>query len=450
MSFNTPKHWKWQTFESLLSEPLRNGIYKKKEFHGSGAKIVNMGELFKYPRLKEGVDMKRVELTEKELIKATLKQGDLIFARRSLTAEGAGKCSIILAIDEPTTFESSIIRARLNSQVAVPEFYYYLFNSPFGKWLLGTILRQVAVSGITGSDLARLNVPVPPIEEQQEIIKCFGNIDDKIETNCHINQSLENIAQAIFKSWFADFEPVKAKIAAREAIIAEYQEQSGKAPSPQEVAEVETQAAIVAIAGAGDIIPTEKLHTLADLFPNQLVESELGQIPEGWELKKVEEIVTRLKPKQRFTKKQVEPHGNVPVYEQGAGILLGYQNGEAGFKATPESPIFIFGDHTCVTHLSCEPFDISSNVIPLKGCDFPTIWVFQAIKDLQKFQEYRRHWSEFIIKQVFTPSFELAEFYSDLATTLAKQKEANVAENSTLIQIRDVILPQLLSGNLKL
>lgn len=100
--------WKEIEFSALLKEPVRNGIYKKKEFHGHGAKIVNMGELFGHSRMLD-VDMKRVSLTETEKSKCLLNEGDLIFARRSLTAEGAGKCSIVKKITEDTTFESSII-----------------------------------------------------------------------------------------------------------------------------------------------------------------------------------------------------------------------------------------------------------------------------------------------------------------------------------------------------
>lgn len=111
-------------FGDLLVEPVRNGIYKQKALHGRGAKVVNMGELFAYPRLKN-VEMKRVEITETEKKKCLLKNGDLIFARRSLTAEGAGKCSIVREVVEDTTFESSIIRARPNQEKSVPDFLYY-------------------------------------------------------------------------------------------------------------------------------------------------------------------------------------------------------------------------------------------------------------------------------------------------------------------------------------
>ena len=82
-------------FAELLAEPLRNGIYKKKEFHGSGVKIVNMGELFAHPRLGD-IGMKRVELSGSEQDRFSVQAGDLLFARRSLVAEGAGKCSVVL------------------------------------------------------------------------------------------------------------------------------------------------------------------------------------------------------------------------------------------------------------------------------------------------------------------------------------------------------------------
>jgi type I restriction enzyme S subunit len=137
----------WQTsrFEQLLLEPVRNGIYKPKEFHGRGAKIVNMGELFAHPRLR-AVPMKRVELSNSEANRALISEGDLLFARRSLVAEGAGKCSIVLDIDEPTTFESSIIRARPDQSKGDPLYLYYFFNSAIGLHHLDTIRRQVAVA----------------------------------------------------------------------------------------------------------------------------------------------------------------------------------------------------------------------------------------------------------------------------------------------------------------
>lgn len=116
-----------------------------------------------------------------------------------------------------------------------------------------------------------LNVRVPDITVQSETARILGDLDDKIELNRQINQTLEQIVQAIFKSWFVDFEPVKAKIEAKAA---------GRDPE---------RAAMCAICGKLepelDQLPPEQyqqLATTAALFPDELVESELGLIPVGW------------------------------------------------------------------------------------------------------------------------------------------------------------------------
>src|SRR5580658_7204715 len=92
---SVPSDWRLDAFSTVLEGPVRNGIYKTKEHHGRGIKIVNMGELFAYPRLRS-VEMKRVDLNESELQRFLLCRGDLLFARRSLVAEGSGRCSIVL------------------------------------------------------------------------------------------------------------------------------------------------------------------------------------------------------------------------------------------------------------------------------------------------------------------------------------------------------------------
>ncbi len=195
--------WKLIKFLDVLEEPVRNGIYKSKEFHGIGTKIVNMGELFSNGRLYD-IDMRRIYLTDKEKDKYILKNGDLIFARRSLTADGAGKCSLIYKITEDVVFESSIIRARPNFNKVDSLFLFYFFNSPYGKYLIGTILRQVAVAGITGSDLMRLEFMLPPLPEQKAIAGVLGSLDDKIDLLQRQNATLEAMAETLFRQWFIE------------------------------------------------------------------------------------------------------------------------------------------------------------------------------------------------------------------------------------------------------
>ena len=211
--------WPAIRFAQLLTEPVRNGIYKKREFHGRGVKMVNMGELFAYARLRD-VPMKRVELSEKEKNTFCLNEGDLLFARRSLVAEGAGKCSVVLETREPTAFESSIIRARPDKTKADSLFLFYYFNSPLGLHGLDSIRRQVAVAGITGRDLVSLGIQLPPISSQRYIAQVLGALDDKIELNRRMNETLEAMARALFKDWFVDFGPTRAKAAGREPYLA--------------------------------------------------------------------------------------------------------------------------------------------------------------------------------------------------------------------------------------
>ena len=136
-SVSVTGEWSRNRFDQILIESVRNGIYKKKEFHGRGVKIVNMGELFAHSRLR-AVPMRRVEISESEAERFLIAKGDLLFARRSLVAEGAGKCCAVLEVDEPTTFESSIIRARPDKTKADFLYLYYFFNSLSGLHQLDT------------------------------------------------------------------------------------------------------------------------------------------------------------------------------------------------------------------------------------------------------------------------------------------------------------------------
>ncbi len=196
-------NWGAAEFQSLFLEPSRNGVYKPKEFHGSGAKIINMGELFAYDRVG-GQPMARLNMTDHELLKSGVQSGDLLFGRRSLVEEGAGRCAIAHGIDEPTTFESSIIRVRLNPDLADPTFYFYYFRSPPGRALVRSIVSGATVKGIRGSDLQRLQVAQPPLITQQEIATALAKFDDLIESNQHRIALLEESARLLYREWFVN------------------------------------------------------------------------------------------------------------------------------------------------------------------------------------------------------------------------------------------------------
>ncbi|HRT97416.1 MAG TPA: restriction endonuclease subunit S, partial [Planctomycetota bacterium] len=152
--------------------------------------------------------------------------------------------------------EFIVIRGR--PSVTDTEFAYYLTH-----W---EEVRSYAVGQMTGTSgrqrvptdaLNHLTVPVPPLSEQRAIAHILGTLDDKIELNRRMSETLEAIARALFKSWFVDFDPVRAKMEGRWR--------------------------------RGQSLPGLPAH-LYDLFPDRLVDSELGEIPEGWEVRSLDEI----------------------------------------------------------------------------------------------------------------------------------------------------------------
>ena len=193
--------WPDVEFESIYASPSRNGVYKPKEFHGRGCRIVNMGELFGYNFISNQ-DMNRLELNERELEVNSLEDGDLLFGRRSLVEAGAGKCSLVVEPLDALTFESSIIRVRLNKKAANPRFLYYYFRSPQGRGRIRSIVSGTNVKGIRGSDLRRLPVANPPKDVQDEIANILAAYDDLIENNRRRMALLEESARLLYREWF--------------------------------------------------------------------------------------------------------------------------------------------------------------------------------------------------------------------------------------------------------
>jgi len=425
MSNQVPSRWKPVQFSELLSISVRNGIYKPKQFHGSGAKIVNMGELFAHPRLG-AVAMKRIEVDDSEIERFGLKKYDLLFARRSLVAEGAGKCSIVMEVDEPTVFESSIIRARPNPQIADPLFLYYFWSSPAGLHLLKTIRRQVAVAGITGTDLQRLDIPLPPLPEQHRIASLLGSLDDKIEHNRRTAQALERLARAIFKAWFIDFEPVKAKA-----------EGATSFPSmPQDV---------------------------FDALPTTFVDTEIGPVPEGWGPGKLGDVLLEYRDSVRPSELEDDtpyiglehmPRRSIRLAKWGE--VGSVTSNKARFKAGD----FLFG--------KLRPYFHKVGVAPLDGvCSTDIVvmrpkspeWFAFGLGHVSSdaFVAYtnacssgtkmpRTNWRDMSNYRIVLPSSRLVRTYDKLVSPFVDSMRHGIFESKKLSELRDYLLPTLILG----
>jgi type I restriction enzyme S subunit len=155
-------------FDSICSIPSQNGVALKKSERSGDVPMVNMGEMFRGEVISTTSDYERVLAPGENFF---LEEGDLLFARRSIVFEGAGACCLVPAVDEPYTFESSVIRARVVPQTVDPRYVLHFFRSERGRDAMSQIVRRGPVSGIAGSDLRTLQIPLPDLPSQQHIVE---------------------------------------------------------------------------------------------------------------------------------------------------------------------------------------------------------------------------------------------------------------------------------------
>ena len=180
-------------------------------------------------------------------------------------------------------------------------FVYYLLSS-LGLENMNT---DAAVPGLNRDNAHRLEIKIPnSIEKRINLVEPLIKLDQKIHLNNQINQTLESIAQAIFKSWFIDFDPVRAKIAAK---------LEGKNPE---------LAAMCAISGKSEAELEQmakedfaELQATAALFPDELVESELGEVPKWWTLTLLKDVTTELR-RGISPKYTEEPNGAIVINQK--------------------------------------------------------------------------------------------------------------------------------------
>ena len=174
-----PREWTATTLALLLREPVRNGLYKSRAYHGGGPPMVQMSGLFRGENVSlEGASFVRVTATEFDTYR--LRVRDLLFARRSLVFEGAGKAAIVGDALGEATFESSIIRARVDPNTAEPEFIALFFGSARASQDRRRYIRQVAVSGVSAADIRSFVVILPPLQEQGAIVQRYRAIGSRI------------------------------------------------------------------------------------------------------------------------------------------------------------------------------------------------------------------------------------------------------------------------------
>jgi type I restriction enzyme S subunit len=418
-------------FQEFFKTPLRNGLTRPKSVRGEGVRMVNMGEIFAHGRIAD-IAMDRVPLSEKEAEAFLLEPGDLLFARQSLVLEGAGKCSIFLGASEPVTFESHIIRARLDQKMADPGFFYYFFKSRPGRNSITSIVEQVAAAGIRGSDLARLQVPILSLAEQRGIAHILGTLDDKIELNRRMNETLEAIARALFKSWFVDFDPVRAKAEGRDPGLPKH---------------------------------------IADLFPNSFEEPGLGETPKGWRITPLAEVV-EVNPPRTVGRGEEAPYldmasmptqGHSPdavvdrAFSSGMRFVNGdtlvaritpcLENGKTAYVDFLRDGQVGWGSTEFIVLRPKPPLPTEFAYCLARSAEFRDF----AIQSMTGSSGRQRVPSDSLAQfEIAVPSDKVAMEFGYLVKPLFARARAASEECRVLAALRDALLPRLISGEIRL
>lgn len=343
-----------------------------------------------------------------ELGGANLDPFDLVFPHRG----AIGEVGIVPDDGEQYVLSSSLMKLKCHQKKADPLFIYYFFKSDAGRFELLKNSSQVGTPGIGQplTSLKGIRLKLPLIEEQRRIAAVLGAIDDRIALLRESNATLEAIAQALFKSWFVDFDPVHARKRGEQP--------AGLAPE------------------------------VAALFPDSFEESDLGKIPKGWTIGRVEDLMELAYGKALKATARID--GPIPVY--GSGGITGYHN-----ESLVNGPSIIVGRKGTVGSLYWEdlPFFPIDTVFYVKT-QKPQTYCFYllqrlglkdmntdaAVPGLNRNNVYRL--------QVLIPPEEVLAAFDNIASVLRHRIFSNNQQSQTLANLRDTLLPRLISGQLRL
>ena len=356
-----------------------------------------------------------------------------------ISARGTVGCLAQLSV--PMAFNQSCYGLNGKEGILDNGFLYYFLKNNISELKQKT--HGAVFDTITRDTFEHIQISYPDLGTQKEIAKILGSFDDKIQLNTQINQTLEQIAQALFKSWFVDFDPVRAKVQAlsaglslEQAELAAMQAISGKTPE-ELTALSQTQPDRYA-----------ELAETAKAFPCEMVEVDGVEVPKGWEVKRIDEVIQKIPVGKKYSSKTAFSEGLVPILDQGRSGVIGYHNDKPGVKASIEDPIIVFANHTCYMHLISYDFSAIQNVFAFKGKECNLYWLYLATLGKQEFVEYKGHFPDFLIKEIVVPPEELTALFGKYVKESFSKIFINDRENSNLAKIRDLLLPKLLNGEI--
>ena len=375
------------------------------------------GQGFPYiaiPQLNEGrvdVDSAR-KISEQDMLewnaKCNPQEDDIVLSRRC----NPGVTAVIPKGFRGSLGQNLVLLRATDANLLTPKYLRWVTR---GREWWNEVDRYINVGAVFESlrcaDIPEFAVPLPSITEQKAIAHILGTLDDKIELNRKTNETLEAMAKALFKSWFVDFDPVRAKAEGR---------------------------------------PTGLPAEISDLFPDSFEDSELGEIPSGWEVGGLEEFLVLqrgfdLPAPQRI--KGVYPvvaaSGVSGTHSEAMAFAPGVVTGRSGVLG---KVFYIQTDFFPLnTTLWAKEFRLATPIYGyflLGDIDFAVFNAGSAVPTLN-----RNHLGSLRFP---LPPKALVISFTEVAADLMRRKEGIAAETSNLSATRDALLPKLISGELRI
>ena len=435
---NLPNHWSVIEVEETLSgdRGISVGVMYPGKHDPNGVPLVKAGDL-SGNTLKTTPEFRISPKKHEEYQRTEFQGGELL-----MTLVGTiGQCAIVKPSMKGWNSARAVAVLRLEDG-SDAAFLRYCFVSPQLNYLMNAWANTTVQTTLNLKEIRKLPVPWPPKSERDAIASILGSLDDKIELNRRMNETLESMARAIFKSWFVDFDPVRAKM-------------DGRQPAGMDQA-------------------------TADLFPDAFEDSPLGQIPAGWSAAPFKKHVTverGLSYKgSGLSDSGVPMHNLNSILEGGGYKYAGIKFYAGDYK---EKHVVVPGDlivtnteqgfnHLLIGHAAIVPEQFGA-----MGIFSHHIYRVRLIEDSPLSPQYfvhlinMRRWHELIAgfsngttinmlpkdalekPMLIEPPKELVSKFTDFANTSAQRTEHSVVQNARLAILRDTLLPKLLSGELR-
>lgn len=344
----------------------------------------------------DGLDLSKTEyISEKDYKKHFCKQSDTVtnIKKGDLVFSIIGSIGSPYMVEEGDVFglSSSVAILRPDKEKINNKYLYY--------WILGDIFQEyikniksgVAQGFLSLGMVKKLYVSMQPLSTQKKIADVLSTYDELIENNNRRIEILEKTAEEIYKEWFVRMR-----------------------------------------------------------FPGHENTKFIKGIPEGWEVKRVGDLLNRLQAGHFYKEEELLEEGEVIVIDQSTKKYMGFHNEEPTHIADIDNPIILFGDHSCKMLVMSRKFSLGENIVPfISNYNHPVLFLYYSLKGLIQTEEYKRHWKELINKKIFYPQICLQEKFRDTIKDNINMIEKYKEQNQNLIKQRDLLLPRLMNGTIE-